>query len=177
MRSGLLAGSLALVVLLSLGLAGVVAAQEAVARAEPAAGAVLDRAPARVELWLEEPPSAAGEADVQVVHNQSGRRVDLGGASWDAGGSGHVKVQLRPDLTPGKYVVSWVVGADGREGGGSYSFMVREPLREGNDDLVTIALATFGVAAAAVVVGMVAYLARLRLGLAKAPPFEGGHSG
>jgi methionine-rich copper-binding protein CopC len=39
-----------------------------------------------------------------------------------------------------------------------------------NDDRVTVALATFGAAAAAVVVGLLAYLLRVRLGLVKPPP-------
>jgi methionine-rich copper-binding protein CopC len=159
------------------GMGSGVAAQGAVARAEPAAGAVLDKPPSGVELWLEEPPSAPGDAQVQVVHNQSGRRVDLGGPAWDAGEPGHLKVQLRPDLGPGKYVVSWAMAEGGREDTGSYSFTVSEPSNGSNDDLVTIALATFGAAGAAVVVGLVAYVLRVRFGLVKAPPPpEEGHS-
>ena len=45
-----------------------------------------------------------------------------------------------------------------------------EPAAEENDDLVPVALATFGVAAAAMGVGALAYLVRLRLGLVKPPP-------
>jgi hypothetical protein len=79
-------------------------------------------------------------------------------------------VQLRPDLGPGKYVVSWAVAEDGREDRGSYSFTVGDSSNERNDDLVTIALATFGAAGAAMVVGLLGYLGRARLGLVKAPP-------
>jgi len=177
MSNGLLGVSLAVLLLLSSGLAGGVAAQEAVARAEPAAGAVLERPPSSVELWLEETPSTDGRVELQVVHIQSGGRVDLGGPAWDAGEPGHLKVQLRPDLGPGKYVVSWVVAEDGREDRGSYSFTVGDSSNESNDDLVTIALATFGAAGAALALGMVGYLARVRLGLVKArTPPEEGHS-
>jgi hypothetical protein len=46
----------------------------------------------------------------------------------------------------------------------------------GNDHLVTMMLATFGVAGAAVVIGLLAYLLRVRLGLVTAPPPPGeGH--
>jgi methionine-rich copper-binding protein CopC len=158
-----------MLLLFSTGVAGVTA-QEAVARAEPAAGAVLERPPSSVQLWLEEPPSAPGDAELRVVHNQSGGRVDLGGPAWDAAEPGHLKVQLRPDLGPGKYVVSWAVAEDGREDRGSYSFTVGDSSDERNDDLVTIALATFGAAGAAMVVGLLGYLGRARLGLVKAPP-------
>jgi methionine-rich copper-binding protein CopC len=170
-RNALLSAlSLAMLFLFSVGLASGVAAQEAVASAEPAAGAVLNRAPSRVELWLEQPPSAQGDAEVRVVHNESGRRVDVGGAAWDAADPGHLRVQLAPDLGPGKYMVSLVVAENGREYSGSYSFTVGESSSQSNDHLVTIALATFGAAGAAVVVGLLAYLLRVRLGLVKAPP-------
>jgi hypothetical protein len=53
---------------------------------------------------------------------------------------------------------------------GSFSFAAVNPSTEDNDDRVTIALATFGVAAAAVVVGLLGYLVRVRLGLVKPPP-------
>jgi hypothetical protein len=47
---------------------------------------------------------------------------------------------------------------------------VGDSSNERNDDLVTIALATFGAAGAAMVVGLLGYLGRARLGLVKAPP-------
>jgi methionine-rich copper-binding protein CopC len=169
----LAAASLAMLLLLSPVLASAVAAQEAVARAEPPVGAVLDRPPSRVELWLEKPPSAPGDVEVRVIHDQSGQRVDLGREAWDASDPGHLEVPLGPDLGPGKYVVSWVVAEDGREYSGTYSFTVGASADEGNDNLVTMALATFGAAGAAVVLGLAAYLVRVRLGLVKAPPGEG----
>jgi len=56
------------------------------------------------------------------------------------------------------------------EAEGSFSFAAANPSAEDNDDRVTIALATFGVAAAAVVVGLLGYLLRVWLGLVKPPP-------
>jgi hypothetical protein len=53
---------------------------------------------------------------------------------------------------------------------GSFPFAAVNPSAEDNDDRVTIALATFGVAAAAVVVGLLGYLLRVWLGLVKPPP-------
>ena len=177
-RSFLLAGvSLAMLLLFSPASALLAAAQEGVMRAEPPAGAVLDSAPSRVDLWLAEPPSTAGDAEVRVVHTQSGQRVDLGGAAWDAADASHLKLELRPDVGPGKYVVSWIIAEDGRQERGTYSFTVGDSSSGSNDDLVTIALATFGAAGAAVVVGLVAYFLRVRLGLAKAPPpSDEGHN-
>ena len=51
-----------------------------------------------------------------------------------------------------------------------------EPAAEENDDLVPVAVATFGVSAAAMGVGALAHLVRLRLGLVKPHPApEEGH--
>jgi methionine-rich copper-binding protein CopC len=171
-RKGLVTGVAAAAAgLLWLVLASGVAAQDPYERTEPAAGAVLDRAPSRVEVWLEEPPAVAGEAELRVVHNQSGTRVDLGGEPLDPSEPRHLKVLLRPDLGPGKYVVSWAVsGSDNGEIGGSFSFTIADSAQEENDDLVPIALATFGAAAAAAVVGLLAYVLRVQLGLVSPPP-------
>jgi hypothetical protein len=73
-------------------------------------------------------------------------------------------------LGSGKYVVSWVVASGGYEAKGSFAFTVADQSKEENDNLVTIALATFGVAGAATVVGLLGYLLRVRLGLVKPPP-------
>jgi hypothetical protein len=59
----------------------------------------------------------------------------------------------------------WPAAAEGR-----VPFAVVNPAAADNDDRVTVALATFGVAAAAVVVGLLGYLVRVRLGLVKPPP-------
>jgi hypothetical protein len=96
--------------------------------------------------------------------------MDLAAASLDRGDPTHLKVPLPRDLGSGKYVVSWAVFSGGYETEGSFSFTVLNTSRVSNDDRVTVALATFGVAAAAVVVGLLAYLLRLRLGLVKPPP-------
>ncbi len=53
---------------------------------------------------------------------------------------------------------------------GPAAFEAAQPASEENDDLVAVALATFGVAVAAAVVGLVAYLVRVRLGLVAPPP-------
>lgn len=59
-------------------------------------------------------------------------------------------------------------GADNQAG--AAAFEAAQPASEENDDLVTVALATFGVAVAAAAVGLVAYLVRVRLGLVAPPP-------
>ena len=64
----------------------------------------------------------------------------------------------------------WLEEPRPAEAEGSFSVAAVNPSTEDNDDRVTIALATFGVAAAAVVVGLLGYLVRVRLGLVKPPP-------
>jgi len=147
-----------------------VAAQNPIKRTEPVAGAVLERPPSNVEVWLEEPLSTGAKAELQVAHSQSGTRVDLAAASVDKGDPTHLKVPLPRDLASGKYVVSWAVFSGGYETEGTFSFTVLNSSAPNNDDRVTVALGTFGVAAAAVMVGLLGYLLRVWLGLVKPPP-------
>jgi methionine-rich copper-binding protein CopC len=147
-----------------------VAAQNPIERTKPAAGAVLESPPSSVEVWLQEPLSTGGRADLQVVQSQSGTRVDMAAASLDENDRTHLKVPLPRDLGSGKYVVSWAILSGGYMTQGSFSFTLLSPSPQDNDDRVTIALGTFGAAAAAVVVGLLGYLLRLRLGLVKPPP-------
>jgi methionine-rich copper-binding protein CopC len=146
------------------------AAQNPVERTKPAAGAVLESAPSSVEVWLQEPLSTGGRADLQVVQSQSGARVDMAAASIDENDPTHLKVPLPRDLRSGKYVVSWAILSGGYMTEGSFSFTLASSSPQDNDDRVTIALGTFGAAVAAVVVGLLGYLLRLRLGLVKPPP-------
>jgi len=150
-----------------------VAAQPLVERTEPAAGAVLERPPSSVDVWLEAPLSDGDEAELRVVHNQSGQRVDMGGGRLDPAEPAHLRVLLRPDLDPGKYVASWEVLSPNEEAKGSFSFTVADVSSQGNGDLVRVALATFGVAAGAMGVVFLGFLLRVRLGLVKPPPPPG----
>jgi methionine-rich copper-binding protein CopC len=171
MRNGLIiVAALVVGAVSSLMFVAAVGAQNPIKRTEPVAGAVLESPPSNVDVWLEEPLSTEAEAQLKVVHSQSGTRMDLAAASLDRGDPTHLKVPLPRDLGSGKYVVSWAVFSGGYETEGSFSFTVLNTSRVSNDDRVTVALATFGVAAAAVVVGLLAYLLRLRLGLVKPPP-------
>lgn len=71
----------------------------------------------------------------------------------------------------GAGIATWSVPAAGGEGHSDrLSPAEVQAAREENDDLVPIALATFGVAAATMVAGLLAYLVRVRLGLVKPPP-------
>lgn len=171
MRNGLIiVAALAVGAVSSLMFVSAVAAQNPIKRTEPVAGAVLESPPSNVEVWLEDPLSTEAKAELQVVHSQSGTRVDLAAASLDKGDPTHLRVPLPRDLASGKYVVSWAVLSGGYETEGSFSFTVLSPSTGNNDDRVTIALATIGVAAAAVVVGVLGYLLRVWLGLVKPPP-------
>ena len=109
----------------SLTFVGGVAAQDGAKAREPADGRLLEGTLSNVEMWLEEPMSTGGDAELRLVDNQSG-------SNW--------------------------------------SSTIADAAREENDDLVPMALATLGVAVAAMVVGLAAYLLRVRLGLVQPPP-------
>jgi len=140
-------------------------------RASPEVGAVLERPPAAVEVWVAARLDASKGAELKVVHIPSGRRVDRGGdEALDSADPQHLRVTLEPDLAPGRHVVSWeATGVDGHPTEGSYAFTVA-PLVATNEDRVPLMLAVFGVAVFAVSVGGLGYLFRRQLGLVAPPP-------
>ena len=142
-------------------------------RTEPEAGAVLERPPTAVDVWFGADLDRSKPAELRVVHNPSGRRIDRGGEDpLDPQDADHVRVALEPDLAPGRYVVSWeATGVDGHPVRGGYSFSVAEPERA-RDDQVPLMLAVFGAAAFVVSVGTVGYVLRRLLGLVEGPPTQ-----
>jgi hypothetical protein len=65
---------------------------------------------------------------------------------------------------------AWVVASGVAEANDSLSFSAAQVSSQGNDDLVAVALITFGVAVGAMAVMSLGYLLRVRLGLVKPPP-------
>lgn len=92
-------------------------------RTEPAAGAVLDAPPARVQVWFSEPVEA--EFVPVTVRDAQGRRADAGNAGVVAGNPRAVAADLSPDLPAGFYSVTYrVVSMDGHPVEGAFGFSV-----------------------------------------------------
>ncbi len=92
-------------------------------RSDPAAGAVLDRAPMEVSAWFSSPLSTGSKLSVFDAQFQA---VDGGETFIDASDATRMRVELVP-LSPGRYTVNWRAAAvDGHVSSGSYDFVVRE---------------------------------------------------
>lgn len=136
-----------LLALLTLGLLAAPASAHAVlVSTDPAAGAVLDRAPAAVTLTFAEPVEAA--LGGVRVYDAAARRVDDGGVHHPGGRGESVAVGLRP-LPDGAYVVTWrVVSADSHPVHGAFTFRVGSGATGGEQALAARLLAQQGGSAA-----------------------------
>ncbi len=93
---------------------------------DPADGAVLDVAPSSVTLKFDD--ELASEGAKLVVTAADGSSADAGNGGVDLSDAEHktMTVDLKPNLGPGTYTVTWsVVGDDGHEVGSSISFEVK----------------------------------------------------
>ncbi|HRE01757.1 MAG TPA: copper resistance protein CopC, partial [Ilumatobacteraceae bacterium] len=89
---------------------------------DPAAGAVLDEAPAAATMTYSEAVDI-GLGSVRLF-NGAGKQVDIGDAYHPEGRSSEVRVDL-PDLAHGSYVIDWrVVSDDGHPIQGAFTFQV-----------------------------------------------------
>lgn len=102
---------------------GTVRAHASFLRSDPPAGARLDVAPARVQVWFTE-PLEAGFSEVQVL-DAARRRVDLGDSRVLAEERASMAVSL-PPLEPGVYTVAWraLSSVDGHVTRGVFSLSV-----------------------------------------------------
>ena len=95
-------------------------------RSTPAAGAVVDPAPALVEVWFTLEIDVGGT--VITVSGPDGSRVDLDDETFDLNDLSRkrVTVTLRPDLGPGPYTVRWTTlsAEDGEEESGEFTFII-----------------------------------------------------
>ena len=124
-------------------------------------------------MWFEIPAAASRGAPLMAVHEASGVRLDLGGSPVDEAGPVHLGVAPAESMPAGRYEVSWrALTREGETVVGSYTFGAGNTGDE-DDDRVLVALATFGAAVTAVLVGSAGYLLRRRLGLIKPPPTQG----
>jgi methionine-rich copper-binding protein CopC len=92
-------------------------------RSDPAAGAVLDHAPAEVFAWFSQPLSTGSRLS---VFDSQFQPVDKGQTFIDASDATLMRTQVQP-LAPGRYTVNWKANSvDGHESSGSYDFIVQE---------------------------------------------------
>lgn len=112
-----------------LGLMGLViwpslaAAHAALEKSAPSANAVLNQAPASVQLWFGEAVEPSFST-IRVV-NSAGKDVNNGKSAVSDSDPKLVAVNLQP-LTAGKYKVIWrVVARDGHKSKGEFAFTVK----------------------------------------------------
>jgi methionine-rich copper-binding protein CopC len=105
---------------------GVVFAHADYARSEPGAGAVVAKAPARVEVWFTQDMFRRQGENWLSVAGPDGLEVTAGEALIDDDDRRHLWVELVPDLPAGEYVVTWhtLSAEDGDEEEGSFIFVV-----------------------------------------------------
>lgn len=108
--------------LLSLQLAG---AHSRPLRFDPPPGAVLQAAPAAVQGWFSSDIRRDPNWSFLQVRDAQGNRVDTGETVL-SGDRRHMRVDLRPGLPPGRYLVTWRTfdDSDGEIFGDCYYFFV-----------------------------------------------------
>src|SRR6266566_234666 len=96
-------------------------------RSEPAKDAVLSVAPDQVRLWFSEALNPA--FSTTAVVNEANQRVDRRDAFVSPNDATEMDVSLRPNLTPGVYVVVWRTDSadDGHVLTGSFLFTLARP--------------------------------------------------
>ena len=119
--------SAAAIVLIALALgAGVTAAAARFDHATPGPEQVVNTAPARVNIYTVRTttPNLNGTQAIVLDHNQA--EVDLGDTAVDPNDHHHFSVGLKPNLPPGRYIVSFkTMGeADYDLDGGNYAFYI-----------------------------------------------------
>ena len=94
-------------------------------KAQPAKGAILKKAPTKIQLWFHE------ELDTKLssftVHNQQNDRVDNGDAKVNLDDRKMIEGSVQP-LPPGEYTVKWKAAGDDDKVviEGALTFRVRE---------------------------------------------------
>lgn len=124
-RMGFGAAVIALTVALSLVPGSRVSAHAKYERSEPADGAVLEKAPLRVDVWFSQEMARKGGLPSLVVVNDVGDQVDLGSV-LDDNDRKHVFADLAPALPEGRYTVIWhtLSDEDAEEAQGAFHFYV-----------------------------------------------------
>ena len=116
-----------LAVCLALVLPGTSEAHAILLRSDPAKDAVLSAAPYQVRMWFTEALNPA--ASTAAVVNEANQRVDKRDAFVSPNDTTEMDVSVKPNLSPGVYVVVWRTGSadDGHVLTGSFLFTLARP--------------------------------------------------
>ena len=114
-------------------------------RSDPAAAAVLNAAPVRVQIWFtQELFRRVGENKIEV-YSADGARIDLDDLVIDDDDRKLATVSLPPALPDGVYTVRWqsLSAEDGHDGSGEFSFTVgavgdTDPVTDSNTVSATV---------------------------------------
>ena len=151
-------------------------------RSQPPNDAVLDEAPARVEMWFDQ-PLAADFAATEVTLERAGASTEIRPlyAAVDHREPTSMLVSPPQSLDEGGYGVMWRIASagDGSVSEGEYAFSIDSsaPASSGSEgdsgpDILFIALMTTAGIGGGAVLGLLLYLARRALGLGGHPTTE-----
>ncbi len=95
-------------------------------RSTPAGGAVIPRAPARLDAWFTQEIFRREGANALEVRDEAGIRVDEDDLALDETDRTHLSVGLPADLAAGRYTVAWrtLSAVDGDTAEGSFAFTI-----------------------------------------------------
>ena len=180
-RRSALAAAVSLLLLLS----ALVPARSALAdpqleRSEPPNDAVLGEAPARIEMWFDQ-PLASDSAATEVTLAREGASAEFRPlyAAVDHRDLTRLIVSPPQSLDEGDYVVSWRITSaeDGSVSEGEYAFSISSTAPAGTaedsgPDILFIALMTTAGIGGGAFLGLLLYLARRALGIGGHPTTE-----
>jgi len=151
-------------------------------RAQPPNDAVLNEAPARIEMWFDQ-PLAADFAATEVTLERQGELTEIHPlyAAVDHRDPTRLLVSPPQALEKGQWVLKWRITSaeDGSVSEGDYAFSISSsapPGSEGEEDsgpdILFLALITLAGIGGGTFLGLVLYLARRALGLGGHPTTE-----
>jgi methionine-rich copper-binding protein CopC len=151
-------------------------------RAEPPNDAVLGEAPARVEMWFDQ-PLASGSAATEVTLALAGESTEFRPlyAAVDHRDPTRLVVSPPQSLDKGDYLIKWRITSaeDGSVSEGEYAFSIDSSAPAGSaseggsgPDILFMALITLAGIGGGAFLGLLLYLARRALGLGGHPTTE-----
>ena len=151
-------------------------------RAEPPNDAVLDEAPARVEMWFDQ-PLASDFAATEVTLALAGAPAEIRPlyAAVDRRDPTRLSVSPPQALKEGRWVLKWRITSaqDGSVSEGEYAFSISSSAPAGSasegdsgPDILFLALITLAGIGGGAFLGLLLYLARRALGLGGHPTTE-----
>jgi len=181
-RSALAAVASLLVVLAALLPARLALADPQLVRAEPPNDAVLGEAPARIEMWFDQ-PLVADFAATEVTLEREGAPAEIRPLYAAVDHRDPTRLAFTPpqSLDEGHYVVSWRITSaeDGSMTEGEYAFSISSSAPAGTageggggPDILFLSLLTLAGIGGGAFLGLVLYLARRALGIGGHPTTE-----